>query len=218
MSKQDAKQLRAIKQYGMSESDASLLERIASQLDSDAKRYEDSCKLQDIGKSAMDSIAEMVAALDCDYDRLEELKEMKRGYEDSETEPHFVPWSEAEPDNAEELADLIAAAGECSDREQAEQFIHEDALSVQMRSDWETAEVWQGRDSGHGTGGIQAVEFEILLSTGGPATRIIGDLENGEPTRARLQAQDWFQPWTDYVQADQDTLLSYCRCFYFGEG
>ncbi len=55
--------------------------------------------------------------------------------------------------------------------------------------------------------------------TGGPATRIIGELnEHGEPTRARLQVQDWGTPWTDYRGGDQETLLTYARCFYFGEG
>ena len=58
----------------------------------------------------------------------------------------------------------------------------------------------------------------ILLGTGGPATRIVCELDDGEPTRARLQAQDWGTPWTDYIGGDSETLLTYCRCFYFGEG
>jgi hypothetical protein len=41
-----------------------------------------------------------------------------------------------------------------------------------------------------------------------------------EPTRARIQAQDWFTQWTDYMgdAISQDDLLIYCRQFYFGEG
>lgn len=196
MSKQDAEQLRQLAGFvQMSEPQREALQRIASQLESDAKRYEDSEKLQGIGKSAMGSIAEMVAALDVDYDRYTELR-------DSDMDD----LSQEEKDELQELADK---AGECSDREQAEQFIHEDPLSLQVRSGWcEPGEYPNGAPE----------EFELLLGTGGPAVRIIGELSNGEPTRARLQAQDWFQPWTDYVRADQDTLLTYCRCFYFGEG
>jgi hypothetical protein len=90
--------------------------------------------------------------------------------------------------------------------------IEEDPLSIQVRGDW------------HAPGdpeGAKPVEYEILLSTGGPATRIIGELDSfGQPTTAILEAQDWFQPWTRTMGIDRDdeTLLAYARCFYFGEG
>lgn len=53
--------------------------------------------------------------------------------------------------------------------------------------------------------------------------RIVGDLDaNCEPTRARLETQDWGTPWTEYRGAwgngGADTLLAYAQCFYFGEG
>lgn len=39
----------------------------------------------------------------------------------------------------------------------------------------------------------------VLLSTGGPALRIIGGLdEYGQPNEPRLQWQDWGTPWTDH--------------------
>ena len=58
----------------------------------------------------------------------------------------------------------------------------------------------------------------LLLTTGGPAVQIVGELdENQEPKNARLMVQDWFTPWTEYVEADHDVLLDYCRVFYFGE-
>lgn len=156
------------------------------------KKYQ---ALQDIGKSAAESIAEMVAALECDYERLEELRETSR--------------KEMTPEDKAELAELEKAAGDCESREDAEQRITEDPLSVQIRNGWHDP----GAES-------EPEEFEILLSTGGPTTRIIGELdEHCEPTRARLQAQDWFTPWTDYTgdAISQDDLLTYCRCFYFGE-
>ncbi len=92
------------------------------------------------------------------------------------------------------------------DREDAERAIHEDALSVEVRSDWH-------EPGGDNTPG----EFTILLCTGGPAVRIVGELDRGEPSRAWLECQDWFTSWTQVHGPDQDVLLAYARCFYFGE-
>lgn len=94
-------------------------------------------------------------------------------------------------------------------RDEARQAIQEDPLSVQVRTGWYSP----GDEAG------APEEFEILLGTGGPAVRIVGELGNhGEPSSACLQTQNWFTPWTDYVQADESVLLAYCREFYFGEG
>ncbi len=38
-----------------------------------------------------------------------------------------------------------------------------------------------------------------------------------DPCRAWLEYQDWGTPWTQFFDAEQDTLLTYCRQFYFGE-
>ncbi len=124
--------------------------------------------LKDIGASAAASIVEMVAALECDYDRLEELREEKQRLLDAEE-------GDLPEDNAEEFAELEAEAGECTSREEAEQRIQEDALSVQVRTGWyePTANHLEQQS---------AEEFEILLSTGGPASRICGELDNGDPS------------------------------------
>ena len=111
-----------------------------------------------------------------------------------------------------EMVDALIAAEEANDddaREKAEQVIHEDPLSVQVRSDWYTP---GDKD------GAKAAEYELLLATGGPAVRIIGDLECGEPISARLEVQDWFIPWTRLVtsEGDDEKLLRYAQCFYFG--
>lgn len=185
--------------------------------------------LQDIGDSAGASIAEMVAALECDYDRLEELREER------ETATKTVIECESDlaneiyddaiakgvlevkrdyarmyiTDTEEEFLELSESAGDdCTDREDAEQRIHEDALSVEVRSGWASS-----KDE------FEPEEFCILLSTGGPATRIIGELRDGQPYSARLQVQDWFTPWTDYRgdKVSHDDLLAYAACFYFGE-
>lgn len=67
--------------------------------------------------------------------------------------------------------------------------------------------------------------FQVLLSTGGPALRIAGDLNNWlEPSGdIRFQVQDWFTPWEDYTPESvgrsdlADALAWVCSCFWFGE-
>lgn len=88
---------------------------------------------------------------------------------------------------SEMVANLTNAEPEDA-QDDARQVITEDALSVQVRSDWHNP----GEDS-------EASEFMILLCTGGPAVRIIGELsEYKEPESARLEYQDWGTPWTSY--------------------
>lgn len=155
--------------------------------------------LKEVGRGQAAALVEMVAALEVDYDRLEEL----HIHEECGNESF-------DADAKKELEDLREAAGECKDREEAETRIHEDALSVEVRGDWHTPGESTER---------AATEFQILLSTGGPASRIMGELdEHGEPHRAWLEVQDWGTPWTQYFDIEQDTLLTYARCFYFGEG
>jgi hypothetical protein len=106
-------------------------------------------------------------------------------------------------------------------REEAQRAIEEDALSVQVRSGWYAP----------GAASEAPAEYEILLCTGGPACRIVGELsEHCEPQTARLEVQDWFQPWTAIrplvrksvapIADDYDSeqiLLAYAQCFWFGE-
>ncbi len=144
--------------------------------------------LNEIGKDAYACIAEMIAALDCDYDRLDELK-------DSES---------LTDDEKEELAEL---ENDCERRDGAIERILDDALSVQVRSGW--APVGDC---------LQAEEFMIVIATGCPAVRIRGELDGyRQPTRAWLEVQDWGTPWTRYYDGLQDVLLAYAQCFYFGE-
>lgn len=59
--------------------------------------------------------------------------------------------------------------------------------------------------------------FMILLGTGGPAMRIIGELnEYGEPITAKYQYQDWFTEWTTAEGSeDNEIVLQYAREFSF---
>ena len=80
-------------------------------------------------------------------------------------------------------------------------------LSVLVRSDWHQV----GSESTHS-------EFEILLSTGGPAVRVLGDLDSYlEPYRPGLQFSDWGVDWTDHPESNVAALLWFAGLFYFGE-
>ena len=62
--------------------------------------------------------------------------------------------------------------------------------------------------------------YMILLGTGGPAARIIGELsEYDEPDSAEFQFQDWFEPWTtaQTTKEERETMIEYARHFYFEE-
>ena len=76
------------------------------------------------------------------------------------------------------------------------------------------------RDPGADSDGPE--EFEILLSTGGPASRIRGTLDQyGEPDTFHVEVQDWFKPWQSFVGmtgAQGDLIRQYYLSqFYFGE-
>jgi hypothetical protein len=70
--------------------------------------------------------------------------------------------------------------------EQIEERMQEEPLSVELGGWWTPGEE------------PEAQEFRILLSTGGPACRLVGTLGHG----ARLEAQDWFTPWEPVAVTD----------------
>lgn len=165
--------------------------------------------LDEIGKGALSAIRCMVDALECDYDRLEELKDERSewvsndGGDDDEQERTVADWANEFPDEAAELAELEADAGDCSDADDARQRIEEDPLSIEYRSDWQ-----DNKDE------LVASEVCILLTTGGPAVRIIADLEDGTISSPRLEVQDWGTPWTHYYEEGvADVLQAYCEVF-----
>lgn len=92
----------------------------------------------------------------------------------------------------------------------AETVIQEDALSVEVRSGWHTVGTEEPQSD---------AEYNILLCTGGPAVRIIGTLDGGQPETASLEYLDWGTPWTEYrLTADEERdVLRYASCFYYGE-
>ena len=98
-------------------------------------------------------------------------------------------------------------------QEAVTQYAQEMPLTVLVRSGWHFP----------GEPEQQPEEFEILLSTGGPACRIIGELDRGSVAwqsgcRPVMQHQDWFKPWTESsYDIDTNALLWFCEQFYFGE-
>lgn len=99
---------------------------------------------------------------------------------------------------------------EYHNEDKAREAIHEDPLSVQVRNaGWRNP----GADSDS-----KPDEYEILLCTGGPAVRIVGNLsEHCEPETARIEFQDWYTPWQEWTGASESVLLEYAKEFYFGE-
>lgn len=142
----------------------------------------------------METISEQVDALEMDWSRLDELMD--------------IDPDDMTDDEKEEFEEMKKTAGDFESEEQARERIEESPLSVQVRSGWYSP----------GAECEKPEEFEILLSTGGPALRIIGELdEHGQPDRPRLQYQDWGTPWTELFDIDRDKLTTWCNVFYFGE-
>lgn len=93
------------------------------------------------------------------------------------------------------------------------EYAQEIPLTVLVRSGWYVPGTPEGEPE----------EFEILLSTGGPACRIIGELNRGSVScqsghTPTIQHQDWFKPWSDSTyDINPDALLWFCEQFYYGE-
>lgn len=97
-------------------------------------------------------------------------------------------------------------------QDEAREAIEESVLSVETRNGWQPV----GLVSEDGP-----EEYRILLTTGGPALRLYGELNgHSEPESVSLQYQDWGTPWTDYVDESGEThdatLMTFVNQFYFG--
>jgi hypothetical protein len=178
-------------------------------------------RAEDQAKEQVSSLVDMVAALEVDYDRIEDLEEERQNFLDvcedeslSQEERKRDGWDKYEEWKEEgyldELKEMKAAAGDCESRDDAYERIQEDPLSIELRSGW-----YSPGDT------PEPEEFCILLCTGGPAVRIIGELDQyRQPCRAWIEYQDWFTPWTELVDIsseERDAILTYCQQFYFGE-
>ena len=167
-------------------------------------------------RAQAESIATMVAALECDYTRLNELREDLETAcfdESQSTDPNPRGWISEVASNAEhtyhttatEFIELETAAGECTSEDEARSRIEEDPLSVEIRSGWANSRAE-----------FEPEEFRIVLCTGGPHVEILGDLDRGEPSRPRILYRDWGTSG-ELFDFDREAVLTYCRVFYFGE-
>jgi hypothetical protein len=178
-------------------------------------------------RAQVSSICAMVAALECDWDRLEELREEQEDLvgavavaqcdademadtANSETyataladaQRELVEWND---ENAEELAELVEAAGEHADYDAAMEAIHCDPLSVEVRSGWS-----EPGDS------LDPSEFRIVLCTGGPHVELQGDLDRyGDPSRVRVLYSDWGTSG-ELFDFDRTAVLTYCQQHHVG--
>lgn len=161
----------------------------------------------------MDSVAYLVAALDVDYERLEELRAARVQYIDEKVDDAYVirdleefkrlaglQWVAENPSDADELDELEEAAGDNADQDEARERLLEDALSVEVRSGWTSP----GADLG------APEEFRIVLCTGGAHVELVGDLdEHGSPVRVRCLYRCWGESG-ELFDFDHGAALRYC--------
>lgn len=161
----------------------------------------------DEARAQYGSIKAMVAALEVDYTALASLRDARAAH-GAHGAHGAGDWAQAYPDDAALLQALEHDAGECTSFEDARMAIECDPLDIRVRSGRYTPGQTPDRPT----------EFEILLQTGGPAVRIIGDIDyDGSPVRPRIEYQDWFTPWTEFTDGvHAPTLRTYCAQFYFG--
>tara|TARA_R110000803_G_scaffold80444_7_gene146280 strand:- start:6563 stop:7042 length:480 start_codon:yes stop_codon:yes gene_type:complete len=147
----------------------------------------------DTARSIATDIVAMLEALDVDYNRLEEFQD---------TDDHDLT-----DQDREEWVELSDLANGNESEDQAREALQEHALSVEVRSGWDIV-----------GGDTEAAEFKITICTGGPAVRVMGELDHhGQPCRAWLEYQDWGTPWTQYFDVSQATLIAYAQSHYFEE-
>ena len=111
-----------------------------------------------------------------------------------------------------QLSTILEMVAACENGEEWEGIdpidaIHENALSVQIRSGWHAP----GEEH-------RGAEYEILLCTGGPAVRIVGELDDdAQPETAELQAQGWGIPWETVptTEDEDEAMLTYALHFWF---
>lgn len=83
----------------------------------------------------------------------------------------------------------------------AVQEMQEAPLALEVRSGWGAP----GSD-------LHPAEYALLLSTGGPALRIVGGLDQwGAPDSATLEWQDWGTPWTEATGVDHGAALDFAQ-------
>lgn len=134
----------------------------------------------------MKYIEDLLGAHNMDWDTYSELRDCDQ--------------SDLDEDDLETLQELTELAAECESQDEALERLENNPLDIQFRSGWESY-----------TSDFTPSEFSILLCTGGPAVRILGEMDdNGYPYRAWVEYQDWGTPWTE-LGLYQAVALEYAR-------
>lgn len=137
----------------------------------------------------IESIGAMVASVNVDYGRLEELRSSSR----------FVAgWNMLEPEDVEELEELEEAAGDCESQDEALERIQDHPLSIEYRSGWASP----GEE-------LTREEFRIVLCTGGPHVELVGDVDG---SRIRVLYKDWGGSG-ELFDFDRDAVAQYVAYF-----
>ena len=134
----------------------------------------------------MEYIEKLLAAYNMDWDLYADLRDCDQ--------------PDLDEDDLSELQALTEQADDCESQDEALERLESNPLDIRFRSDWESY-----------TSDLTPSEFSILLCTGGPAVRILGELDdNGYPYRAWVEYQDWGTPWSE-LDSYQSVALEYAR-------
>ena len=123
-------------------------------------------------------------------------------------------------ESMEEDFKTYTKAEESDDYEKQDEIresIHNSALSIQVRAnEWQDSKNFfsdcERKDR------VKPDQFNILISWGGPALRVVGGLNQyQQPEKPSLQYQDWGTPWTahDLTEDQEHILCWWCSMFYF---
>ena len=154
-------------------------------------------------KAHLEHISELLVALQLDYDRYHEAKDDIQITQDSLS--HTNTEEELRELQAE-IADYDLLRLDCEDSDGVMELIMEYPLSIEVRSGWCSAADFEE---------AKPEEFCILLSTGGPAVRIMGELdEDGHPDRAWIEYCDWSTPWTVFDSSNK-AILEFAQLFVY---
>jgi hypothetical protein len=96
-------------------------------------------------------------------------------------------------------------------QEDAIDQIRQMPLEITFRSEWESYSDWQDPSS------IKPSEVCVLLTTGGPAVRVVAkwDSEEFQAYSARLEVQDWGTAWEAYYeQGFGETLAQFINVLF----
>lgn len=129
-------------------------------------------------------------------------------------EAHIAEWAEACDGYLKlaegEIEEVVLDGETFTDATELSDRMQECALSVEVRGGWHAA---GGEDT-------PPYEFQVLVTTGGPAFRVIGKLDQRNyPTDVRAEHQDWGTPWieVDLNAEQQEAVDWFAGLFYYGD-